>query len=328
MTQWCDFTSIADRSETGSDAPFRSLRHRSAAQPSDAESEVQVNVLKVKTRIETALEHHLYGRDNPPKLGAAYRHALFPGGARARPVLALSVAAACGDDRPRVSDALAAAIECLHCASLVHDDLPCFDNAKMRRGHPSVHAAHGEALALLAGDGLIVLAFQCLSDVAAEASERLPGLLAEVTACAGSPNGLVSGQALETESDAMLSKYHAAKTGALFEAAAAGGAIAAGGDVRIWRPVGQGLGAAYQIADDIHDRSGDDGALGKPTGQDARLGRPNAVDAYGLEGAVRRLKETLAETAGRVPEGPTAGPMRSFIEKQAARFVPALSTAA
>lgn len=287
-----------------------------------------MNVLKVKNRLETALERHLAGRDSPPKLGAAFRHALFPGGARARPVLALSVATACGDDRPHVADALACAIECLHCASLVHDDMPCFDNADVRRGRPSVHAAHGEAMALLAGDGLIVLAFQCLSDVAGDAQERLASLLEEVTRCAGSPYGLVSGQALEAECDAVLSRYHAAKTGSLFEAAAAGGAIAAGGDVSVWRPVGQGLGAAYQIADDIHDRAGIDGALGKPTGQDARLGRPNAVDAYGLEGAVARLKETLEETAGRVPEGPTAGPLRSFIEKQAARFVPALSTAA
>lgn len=284
--------------------------------------------MDLNERVEAALQRHLAGRDCPPKLGAAMHHALFPGGARVRPVLSLSVALACGDDRPGVSDAVAAAVEALHCASLVHDDLPCFDDAAVRRGRPSVHVAHGEAAAVLAGDGLIVLAFQWLADVGAEAGERLSPLLSELARCAGTPAGLVAGQALEAESDAGLSAYHAAKTGALFEAAAAGGALAAGGDADVWRAVGRGLGAAYQIADDIHDQAGADGALGKPTGQDARLGRPNAVDALGLDDAVTLLKRTLADTASRVPDGPMADTLRAFIEQQATRFVPSLSSAA
>ena len=88
----------------------------------------------------------------PPRLASALRHAVFPGGARIRPRLCLAVAAACGDPAPPLSDAAAAAIELLHCASLVHDDLPCFDNASTRRGHPTVHRAFGEPLAVLAGD--------------------------------------------------------------------------------------------------------------------------------------------------------------------------------
>lgn len=279
----------------------------------------------LKHRVNAALERHLEGRDRPPRLGAAMRHSLFPGGARARPVFALAVSLACGDDRPPVADALAVAVEALHCASLIHDDLPCFDDAATRRGKPSVHVAHGEATALLAGDGLIVLAFQFLADVAQEAGARLPALLSELARSAGTPHGLVAGQAMEAESESELGAYHAAKTGALFEAAAAGGALAAGGDDTVWRPVGRGLGAAYQIADDIHDRIGADGSLGKPSGQDARLGRPNAVDGYGLEGAVAKLRGTLAEAAAAVPDGPAAPALRAFIEGQAARFVPSLS---
>lgn len=274
-------------------------------------------------RVEAAIRHHARIAAAPPRLGAALEHALFPGGARARPRLAIAVARACGDDRPQVSDALAAAVEALHCASLVHDDLPCFDDAALRRGRPSVHAAHGEALAVLAGDGLIVMAFQALSDVAVAAGDRLGALLSIVAESAGVPHGLVAGQAMESEMDAALSSYHAAKTGALFEAAAAGGAAASGGPIAPWQRVGAKLGSAYQIADDIHDRVGEDGALGKPTGQDAANARPNAVDAAGLQGAVATLRATIEESAAAVPDGPMAAEIQTFIRAQADRFVPA-----
>lgn len=249
-------------------------------------------------------------------------NALFPGGARVRPALALCVARACGDDRPLVSDALACAIEYLHCASLVHDDLPCFDDAETRRGRPSVQAAHGEAVAVLTGDALIVLAFQALADVAAEAGERLGPLLRIVSDSAGMPGGIVAGQALESEEHPALHRYHAAKTGALFEAAAAGGAAAAGADVTRWREVGAKLGAAYQIADDIHDHLGEGGALGKPTGQDRRLGRPSAVTTLGVEGAVAAIRDAIADAEAAVPDGANAEVLRALIRAQAGRFLP------
>lgn len=285
--------------------------------------------MDVHARVESALHRHLSGRTEPPRLGDAINHAVFPGGARVRPVFALGVALACGDDRPAVADALAVAVECLHCGSLVHDDLPCFDNASVRRGRPSVHAAHGQALAVLAGDSLIVLAFQVLSDVAAEAGDRLPKLLEIIATSAGTPAGLIGGQALESEDDCTLSDYHGAKTGALFRAAALGGAVAAGGDEALWARVGDGLGAAYQIADDIHDHTGGDLTVGKPMGQDSRLGRPSAVELYGLDGAVSRLKRTLSDTVEQLPEGEGAAPLRHLIGQQTKRFLPkSLSTVA
>lgn len=279
--------------------------------------------MNVSARVEQALIRHLAGRREPGKLSAAMTHALFPGGARIRPCLAIAVARACGDDRPVVADGLAAAVEFLHCASLVHDDLPCFDDAGLRRGRPSVHAAHGEAMAVLAGDGLIVLAFQALADVASEAGSRLPKLLSIVAESAGAPSGLVAGQAMESEDGCALSPYHAAKTGALFEAATTGGAVAAGGDEVHWRIIGRRLGAAYQIADDIHDRLGADGTLGKPTGQDARLGRPSSIDEFGADGAIRALKNLIEETAAAVPDGTASDEIRQLIRAQTARFVPA-----
>ena len=132
--------------------------------------------MDVMTRIERSLHEVVAQADQPgcpPRLAAAMRHAVFPRGARIRPRLCLAVAAACGEDAPAVSEAAAIAIELLHCASLVHDDLPCFDDAETRRGRPSVHRAFGEPLAVLAGDALIVLAFQTLAQGAATAPLRL-----------------------------------------------------------------------------------------------------------------------------------------------------------
>src|SRR5215467_5097344 len=122
--------------------------------------------MDVTTRIERALNQAVGSAEVPgcpPRLAAAMRAAVFPKGARVRPRLCHAVASACGDDEPEATEAAAAAVELLHCASLVHDDLPCFDDADLRRGRPSVHAAFGEPLAVLAGDALIVLAFQTLA---------------------------------------------------------------------------------------------------------------------------------------------------------------------
>ena len=127
-------------------------------------------------RIERALTTALARTEHPggpPLLAAALRHAVFPRGARVRPRLCLAVARACGEDDPAITDAAAAAIELLHCASLVHDDLPCFDDAATRRGRPSVHYAFGQPLAVLAGDALIVLAFQTLARGAVRSPARL-----------------------------------------------------------------------------------------------------------------------------------------------------------
>ncbi|TXM88116.1 geranylgeranyl pyrophosphate synthase, partial [Methylobacterium sp. WL103] len=113
----------------------------------------------------------------PPRLAEAIRYAVFPGGHRIRPRLCLAVAAACGDDDPQGAEAAAAAIELLHCASLVHDDLPCFDDAETRRKKAAVHVAFGEPLAVLTGDALIVLAFETLARGAAKHPQRLAALV-------------------------------------------------------------------------------------------------------------------------------------------------------
>lgn len=228
-------------------------------------------------------------RGCPPKLAGAIRHAVFPAGARIRPQLCLAVAKACGLDDPGLATAAAISIEFLHCASLVHDDLPCFDDAATRRGQPSVHSAYGQSLAVLAGDALIVLAFQSLARAAHTSPARLPGLLDTIASGVGMPFGIVAGQAWESEPKVSLTDYQRAKTGALFVAATAAGAQAAGADPLPWRALGDWLGEAYQVADDIRDVMADPQLLGKPTGQDISLGRPSSAIDLGLAGPSNTL---------------------------------------
>ncbi len=255
-------------------------------------------------RIEAALEavlHTTVGADCPPGLQAALRWAVFPGGGRVRARLCLAVAGACGDDAPALAAGAAVAVELLHCASLAHDDLPCFDDAATRRGRDALHARFGEPRALLVGDGLIVLAFEQLARAGRRHPERLPALLAALGRGAGAACGLVAGQAWESEAELELERYHRTKSAALVEAATAGGAIAAGADGAAWREPGRLLGLAYQVADDIADAAGDPARLGKPAGQDAAHGRPSAVAAYGLAGALERLDGLQADAAAALP---------------------------
>jgi geranylgeranyl diphosphate synthase type II len=281
--------------------------------------------MDAKSQIEAALTEALALADQPgapPILAAAMRHAVFPGGARIRPRLTMAVAAACGIDTPAVAASAAAAIELLHCASLVHDDMPEFDNAATRRGRASVHVAYGAPLALLAGDALIVLAFQALARGAAWAPSRLAVLVQVVGGAVGVPRGIVAGQAWECEPSPDLSAYQQAKTGALFAAATEAGAAAAGWPAPAWRTLGAALGEAYQVADDIGDAISTEAELGKPAGQDAALGRPNAVHQLGLHGAVARLQTLTAEAAAAIPDCPGAEGLKALIRLESQRLMP------
>lgn len=276
--------------------------------------------------IERAIERAVAvseGPDAPPKLGAAIRHAVFPGGARVRPQLCVAVAQACAkDENLQLAAGAGAAIELLHCASLVHDDLPCFDAADIRRGKASVHVAYGEPLAVLAGDALIVMAFETLLRECGPLPENFSKIMSIVTRAVGAREGIVAGQAWESETDINLSAYHQSKTGALFVAAAAAGAASVGADDRPWRALGERLGEAYQIADDIRDFVMDEIALGKPAGQDAVHERPNAVNSLGLDGAIEQLNALVVDAADSVPACAGAESLRALVFAQAKRLTP------
>jgi geranylgeranyl diphosphate synthase, type II len=258
----------------------------------------------------------------PPKLAAAIRDSIFPGGARIRPRLALAVAYACGDRNPSVADGAAAAIEILHCASLVHDDMPCFDDAETRRGRPSVHKAHGEPLALLAGDALIVAAFETISRSCMLTPHLIAPVLNIVARAVGAPNGIIAGQAWESEPEIDLRTYHRTKTGALFMAATALGAVTSEADPQPWYGFGDALGIAYQIADDLHDYASASADMGKPVGQDAARGRPNAAAENGVGATLELLKAQVAAAVAAVPECRGADALKAMVAGEAKRLVP------
>jgi len=281
--------------------------------------------MDVATRIERALNQAIGSADQPgcpPRLAAAMRAAVFPRGARVRPRLCHAVASACGEDEPGATDAAGAAIELLHCASLIHDDLPCFDDAALRRGRPSIHVAFGEPLAVLAGDALIVLAFHTMARSSCSPA-RLCNLIATVGGAVGVPHGIVAGQAWECEPEIDLSHYHRSKTGALFAAATVCGAAASGAeDPEAWRLLGEKIGEAYQVADDISDAAGEESEGGKPVGKDALLGRPSAVTRYGLNGAISYLHDLVADGIRAMPACTNAHELRALIAQEAKRLVP------
>ena len=276
-------------------------------------------------RAEKSLAYHfdvLVTPQTPPRLAAAMRHAVFSSGARVRPQLCTAVALACGDDTPGLSDAMGSAIELMHCASLVHDDMPAFDNADTRRGQPTVHKAFGEPLALLTGDALIVLAYQVLAHAGAHQPQRLGALIRNLSAGVGVPSGIVAGQAWECEVRADLSEYQRAKTGALFVAATCGGALAAGADPQPWTPLGAYLGEAYQVADDIRDVMGHAQALGKPVGQDALHGRPSVAQSLGLAGAVVYFQNLMDQAVDSIPDCGARGLLSQVVRRESERLVP------
>ena len=276
-------------------------------------------------RAEEALKSHFQtaaGVGAPPRLQAAMQHAVFSGGARIRPQLCMAVATACGDDAPELTNAAAVALELMHCASLVHDDMPAFDNADVRRGRPTVHKAFSEPLALLSGDGLIVMAYQVLLQAGRRHPERLIMLMDNLSRGVGLPCGIVAGQAWECETAADLAQYQRSKTGALFVSATCAGAIASGRACEPWAPLGAFLGEAYQVADDIRDVLGDIASLGKPVGQDTLNDRPSSAQAMGLEGAIAHFDALIKQAGDAIPDCTHRDMLGQLVLMESERLVP------
>jgi geranylgeranyl diphosphate synthase type II len=266
-----------------------------------------------RAEIDAALELFLPSAPTcPPIIAEAMRYSLMAGGKRLRPILVLAAAETVSGKRPGQARALAlptaCAIEFIHTYSLIHDDLPAMDDDSMRRGRPTLHVAHGEGMAILAGDGLLTEAFALISrepQDEALASRKLRTI--ETVATAAGAIGMVGGQALDLQAvgaastlDATaLRAMHARKTGALIRASVASGAIMAAGDgptIASVEQYGSHLGVAFQIVDDILDVEGEAATLGKTAGKDARAGKPTYPSLYGLDDS-RRLADAEVENA-------------------------------
>ena len=249
--------------------------------------------------IETALDRLVLPADTrPASLHAAMRHSLFAGGKRLRPILCAAAAEACGAKRGAALYP-AAAIECLHTYTLIHDDLPCMDDDDLRRGVPTCHKVYGEAIALLAGDALQALAFELAAQTPVAALE----IVRELAAAAGS-RGVVGGQVEDMlgehlpPDEARLRFIQQHKTGDLIVCACRMGVRAAGGSPAALAAATRyaaALGEAFQIADDLLNETSTAEQLGKAVGTDAAREKTTAVSVYGLDGAKKRLRELVAE---------------------------------
>ena len=241
--------------------------------------------------IEAALDRILPADDTqPPSIHRAMRYSVFAGGKRIRPVLCLESARMFTQNMDAAIQA-GCAIEFIHTYSLIHDDLPALDNDDLRRGKPTNHKVFGEAIAILAGDALLTLAFETLAKSPLEAERRVR-VIAESAAAAGTVNGMVGGQVADVEAEGKpvsadaLEYIHRSKTAALIRASIVAGAIAGGAadaDVERLRRFGDNIGWAFQVVDDLLDVEESSAALGKTAGKDQAQKKATYPALYGLE---------------------------------------------
>ena len=263
----------------------------------------------------------------PKRLMDAMRYSSLNGGKRLRPFLVVESATVFGVPR-EAALLVGAALECIHCYSLIHDDLPAMDNSDLRRGRPTLHRKTDDATAILAGDGLLTLAFDIVTrdEIHRDANVRL--LLTRALARCAGIGGMVGGQMLDLAGEGRfgdrepvdVARLQQMKTGALLRFGCIAGAIlgqATSKEYEALDDYGCALGEAFQIADDLLDVEGDAAALGKPSGQDAALGKTTFVTQLGIEGAKQRVRDLLAQADAAV----SIFDDRAAVLQAAARFV-------
>lgn len=249
--------------------------------------------------VDAELDRLLPPETIPPEtIHKAMRYSVFAGGKRIRPVLCLEGVRAVAGQDVAGAVAVACSLELIHTYSLIHDDLPALDNDDLRRGRPTCHVVFGEAMAILAGDALLTLAFQVLAELPAPADRKVR-LMAELATASGTVGGMIGGQVADLEGEgkppdaALLESIHRAKTGALLRASLRMGAIYAGATDAQYAALscyGEHIGLAFQIVDDILDVEESSEALGKTAGKDAAQHKITFPAVYGLE-----VSRTMAE---------------------------------
>jgi geranylgeranyl diphosphate synthase type II len=278
-----------------------------------------------RAAVDRALDSFLPGEDIPPvTVHAAMRYSVFAGGKRLRPILVIAGAESVGG---ALDDVLptACALECIHTYSLIHDDLPAMDDDDFRRGQPTSHKVFGEAMAILAGDGLLTLAFRLVADNGRSVRDAavLTDVLADIADAAGT-RGMVGGQVVDIESEGKqvspetLEYIHLHKTAALIRASLWTGARLAGAStaaLEAIRRAGTQLGHAFQIVDDILDVEGTLAELGKTAGSDQRKQKATYPEVHGLP-ASREMAKRLIEgaKAALAPLGTRAEPIRALAD--------------
>ena len=288
----------------------------------DYKAQYQIYLSQVSSALKNACERFL--PENSEVCRAA-RYSLLSGGKRIRAVLTLSVCEMLGGDMD-AARSFSAAVEMLHCYSLIHDDLPCMDNDDLRRGRPSCHKAFGEATAMLAGDVLLTEAFDAIANAPASAQARVRA--AQALGMGAGSHGMVYGQELDLKYEALaatedqLRLIHRNKTGALINAAVQMGAAAAEAEKEkcsALEAYAYGIGLVFQIVDDVLDVTSTPEQLGKPTGSDSSNGKTTFATLYGVQEAMelaRKLNESACTELRR-----NFGERAEFLEQLAQQLL-------
>jgi len=277
-----------------------------------------------RQRVEAALDRWVPSETTPPEIvHRAMRYSLFAGGKRIRPVLCIAAGETIGGDLHGIEDA-ACALELVHTYSLIHDDLPALDNDDLRRGRPTAHKVFGEAIAILAGDALLTLAFQVLAQLGRLDPERKVQLVEELALAAGTPRGMIAGQVWDLEGERqqptpeLIRRIHRAKTGALIRASVRMGAIYAGASpeqLEALSRYGEHIGLAFQIVDDILDVVCTPEQLGKTPGKDLAQHKATFPAVYGVEQSRQLAEEELERAIESLQSfGRAAEPLRQLAQ--------------
>jgi len=306
------------------------------ASHSEASLTLEAYLEQQRQRVEERLQALVPGAEEEPvTLHCAMRHSLFAGGKRIRPIFCLEAARLCREATARLSRHssgnseessdivdISCTLELVHTYSLIHDDLPALDNDDYRRGQPTCHKAFGEAIAILAGDALLTLAFQVLAELPRTPADVRVTLIAELARAAGTSGGMIGGQVADLEAAAggispqCLEAMHRAKTAALFRAAVSLGALAAEAEPAQQAAItrfGECAGLAFQIADDILDVESSLEDLGKTAGKDALQKKATYPALYGVERSRQIAEEFIQEALEALePFAESSGTLREL----------------
>ena len=258
---------------------------------------------------DSALDRLLPGENvHPVSIHKAMRHSVFAGGKRLRPILCMEAGRMIAGTLPRGIEDLGAALEMLHTYSLIHDDLPALDNDDLRRGRPTCHKVFGEAIAILAGDGLQTQAYEVLAGLPCPAEARTK-IIEEIARGTGTRNGMIGGQVVDLEAEhtqvnaAMLEYIHRAKTAALITASVVSGglyAAASTAEVEKLRRFGQNVGLAFQIVDDVLDVTQTSEQLGKTAGKDTAAEKATYPALFGIDESLKKADSLVKEASSEL----------------------------
>jgi geranylgeranyl diphosphate synthase type II len=290
--------------------------------PGEVVMDLERYLAELKTDVDRALESLLPGEgDFPETIHRAMRYSIFAGGKRVRPILVIAAGDSIGGSRETLLH-VGAAFEMMHTYSLIHDDLPALDNDDLRRGLPTCHKVFGDAMAILAGDALLTRCYQVLAETPGSSDSVRLALIREIAYATGTVEGMIGGQVVDIESEGktvtapVLDYIHRSKTGALLTSSTRCGALAAGASpeqLEALTVYGRRIGLAFQVIDDILDRTSTREELGKTPGKDQKSQKATYPALYGIEASRKKAQDLILEALASIESlDERAAPLRAL----------------